>query len=353
MHAKSKKSGSEISRRAAIRRLGAGALAASLPPAVLEAAENPAGTETGRPAVIGSGRHTYEVVRGWGALPDGVRYGNTHGVQVDSQGRVLVHNQGPHSVCVFDARGKFVKSWGKEYAAGAHGFQLRKEGKGEFLYLALTGQHTVVKTDLDGEVVWRLEFPRECDAYEGKPDGFVPTNVAIAPSGDFYVADGYGRNWIHQYDRNAKYVRSFGGPGKEPGQLSCPHGIWIDTRKGAPEVLVADRSNVRLQWFSLDGRFLRLVKDELRHPCHFDERDGELLIPDLHGRVTIFGKDDRLVTHLGDNTDPAKRGRNDLSPDQWVEGQFVAPHGACWDKEGNIYVAEWVRPGRVTKLRRV
>jgi len=336
-----------ISRRAVLGRLGAGALAATLAPNLIVAG----GGE--KPVVVGGGDHAYEVVRGWGKLPDGVEYGNTHGVQVDSQGLVLVHNTSKDSVCIFDPDGKFIKSWGEAYADGAHGFQLVREGKDEFLYLALTGQHIVVKTTLDGDVVWKLDFPRECDAYEGKPDRYVPTNIAIAPKGDFYIADGYGLSWVHQYDRNAKYIRSWGGAGKEPGKMNCPHGIWVDTRGPTPEVVVADRSNVRLQYFSLDGKHLRFVVDELRHPCHFDQRGGELLIPDLHGRVTIFNKENRLVTHLGDNADPSRRGRNDLPPEQWVEGQFVAPHAACWDRDGNIYVAEWVRVGRVTKLRKV
>ncbi len=307
--------------------------------------------------ILGSGDHMYEWTGTFGKLPEGKRFGNTHGVQVDAQGRVLIHSQNTHggemdSLFIFDDSGKFIKSWGKEYGAGAHGLQLVKEGKDEFLYLAATGQHIVVKTTLDGEVVWKLTWPKECPAY--KEEGqYVPTNVAVAANGDFYIADGYGACWIHQYDKKAKYIRSFGGRGSEPGQLSTPHGIWIDTRGTDPLVLLADRSNVRLQWFSMDGKYVSMVKDELRHPCHFDQRNGELLIPDLMGRVTIFDKSNKLVVHLGDNPDQKKRANNGVPPEQWVDGQFCSPHGACWDKDGNIYVAEWVKEGRVSKLRKV
>jgi DNA-binding beta-propeller fold protein YncE len=228
-----------------------------------------------------------------------------------------------------------------------------KEGKEEFLWLSLTGLNKVVKSTLEGKVVLELPFPSQCAAYEGKVERYVPTNLAVAPGGDIYVADGYGLSWIHQFDARGSYIRSFGGPGSEVGKLNCPHGIWIDTRGKVPEVLVADRANVRLQSFSLDGKPLAIVREELRHPCHFDEREGDLLVPDLHGRVSIFDRENKLVVHLGDNVDPAKRGRNDLAREGWVEGQFVAPHGATWDSKGNIYVAEWVRVGRVTKLRRV
>jgi DNA-binding beta-propeller fold protein YncE len=213
-----------------------------------------------------------------------------------------------------------------------------------------------LKTTLDGEVVWKIGKP-DHEAYKGaKPRGFVPTNIAVTKAGDVFVADGYGANWIHKYTAKGEYVKSFGGPGKEAGQLSCPHGIWIDTRSGTEEVLVADRANVRLQYFDLDGKHLRIVTkdgDKLRHPCHFDVYDGVLLVPDLHSRVTLLDKENNLITHLGDCEIKNYGGINGRPPAQWKQGQFIAPHGACFDKTGNIFVAEWVKPGRVTKLEKV
>jgi hypothetical protein len=230
---------------------------------------------------------------------------------------------------------------------------LSQEGKEEFLYLADIKRHIVVKTTLDGEVVWTLEYPKDSGVYESA-DKFTPTNVAIAPSGDFYVADGYGQSYIHQYNAKAEYIRTWGGPGSELGKLKCPHGIAVDLRDGDPKVLVADRANVRLQYFSLDGKYLSVVTDELRHPCHFDQRKGDLLVPDLHGRVTVFDKSNHLITHLGDNPGVQNvKGYPNLPHEQRVPGQFISPHSACWDHDGNIYVVEWVSDGRVTKLRRV
>jgi hypothetical protein len=271
---------------------------------------------------------------------------------VDSHGRVFIHNASPDSVCIFDPDGTFIKSWGQDYEAGAHGMLLNRESDGEYLYLAATTQHSVVKTTLDGEVVWQIGCPKECPAYES-PDQFVPTNVAVAPNGDFYVADGYGLSWIHQYNSKAEHIRSWGGVGAEPGKMRCPHGIWVDTRGAEPVLVVADRANVRLQYFTLDGEHIGFVTDELRHPCHFDQRGDDLLIPDLMGRVTIFDRNNRLICHLGDNPDPALRANNDVPQNRLVPGQFCSPHAACWDASGNIYVVEWLHYGRVTKLRRV
>ncbi len=303
--------------------------------------------------VLGSGAHTYEFAGSWAKTPAGVQFGYTHGVCIDSAHRIVIHNRSKDAVAFFDDQGKFIKSWGPEFAQGAHGMLRTVEGGTEFLYLADPERHLVAKTTLDGEYVWTLRVPKECAAYTAE-EQYKPTNVAVGPNGDVYIADGYGLSWIHQYNAKAEYIRSWGGKGAEAGKMDCPHGIWLDTREDAPALVVADRSNARLQYFSLDGKHLSFVTQELRRPCHFDQRNGELLIPDLYGEVTIFDKDNKLVTHLGDNLDVWKtKGWPNLPHDQRPDGKFVSPHAACWDHDGNIFVVEWIEDGRVTKLRRV
>lgn len=320
---------------------------------LLGAAGSGAALGRSKAIVLGSGDHTYELVEGWGKLPDGVRFGYTHGVAIDSQQRIVVHNQSKDSVILFDRDGKFVKSWGPEFEKGAHGLTLRREGSTDYLYLADYVRHIVVKTTIDGETVWTIGVPRAVAAYE-KDEQYKPTNVAVAPNGDFYVADGYGLSWVHQYDSRARYVRSWGGKGKEPGQMDCPHGIWVDTRRAEPVLTVADRGNQRLQLFSLDGKHRGFVNDELRRPCHFDQFKSELYIPDLWGRVTIFDRNNRLITHLGDNPGVwSRKGYPNLPREERVPGLFISPHSACVDSDGNIYVVEWISDGRVTKLRRL
>lgn len=304
-------------------------------------------------ATLGSGHHVYEFVPDWGTLPNGSHWGYTHGVVIDSQQRIFIHNRSKDAVAIFDADGKFIKSWGPDFEKGAHGMLLQKEGRTEYLYLADPERHLVAKTTLDGERIWTLGCPKECSAYE-REEQYKPTNIAVASNGDIYVADGYGLSWIHQYNAKAEYVRSWGGKGKEAGQMDCPHGISIDSRGSQPIIVVADRTNQRLQNFSLKGEHLGFVTDELRRPCHFDQKNGELLIPDLWGRLTIFDKNNKLITHLGDNPEIWKtKGWPNVPHEMRVTGKFVSPHAACWDAQGNIYVVEWIPDGRVTKLRRV
>lgn len=300
--------------------------------------------------LLGKDGHTYKWVGDWAKMPAGKRFGYTHGVAEDKQGHILVFSTGPESMKVFDAEGEFVRSWG--HYNGAHGLHYSCEAGFEYLYLTDPEDGFFCKTTLDGEVLWRLEYPQESGIYQGKEE-FRPTNIAVSPNGDVYVADGYGKPYIHQYTKDAKYIRTWGGKGANEGQLDNPHGIWIDTRQAEPRVLVADRMNHRLQYFTLDGKYLSLVDKDVMLPCHFHQRGGDLLIPDLWGRVTIFDKDDRLAVHLGENPGIEKTpGWPNLPHAQRLPGKFISPHMAIWDREGNIFVVEWVEDGRVTKLER-
>lgn len=303
--------------------------------------------------LLGSGKHTYEWVRGWGRLPEGLTYGNTHGcIAIDAKDRVFVNTDSENAVIVFDADGKFLSAWGKEFKGGLHGMTLVKEGDKEFLYLAHTARHEVLKATLEGEVQWSIAYPSMAGIYRSA-DEYQPTSIVVAPGGDLFVADGYGQSWVHQFDAKREYVRSFGGPGNEPGKTRTPHGLMIDTRGKEPSLLVADRENHRLQRFDLSGKLLGMIEGELRRPCNIDQREGDIVVADLAGRVSIFDKDDKLIVHLGDNPDEKKRAQNGVPREQWVDGQFISPHCARWDSQGNLYVMDWLSAGRVSKLKRV
>lgn len=328
---------------------------------------------TKRP-VLGTGAHKYEAIHDWGQLPSSIRWGNTHGVVEDSQHNIYVHHtvhatsESADSMVVFDSQGKFVRSWGKELKGVAHGLHIRREGRDEFLYLTANAanpkqvpppgmQAAVIKATPKGEIVWKIQGPPDIEAYRPGPDDtpkrYNPTNVAIAPNGDIYVGDGYGSYYINQYNSKAEYIRTFGGKGSEPGQLAEPHGLWVDTRGASPVLVVADRRNNRLQRFTLDGKHIDFVPG-FRLPCHFDEQKGLVVIPDLHGRVTLMDRHNQIVEHLGDSNAPTWNNPLRTQPrEAFIPGQFVCPHGACFDHQGNIFVVEWVEVGRVTKLRRV
>jgi sugar lactone lactonase YvrE len=314
--------------------------------------------------ILGEGDHKYEVTHDWGELPANIKYGNTHGVCEDSQGHIYVHHtvnaasESHDTMVVYDAKGKFVRSWGKEFIGGAHGLTLNKEGKDEFLYLCDTKRGLMVKATLKGETVFQLEYPKESEAYkpgpDGKPPKYSPTNLAIAPNGDIYIGDGYGSSYINQYNKKGEYIRTFGGgKTKKEGDLNCPHGIVMDRRGAEPMLLVADRTNKRLQYFTLDGKFHSFAGG-VKSPCHFDQfKNGDLLIPDLEARVTLLDKNNQVVLHLGEDTSGKERELRKMPRESFIPGKFICPHGACFDHKGNIFVVEWVEVGRVSKLRKV
>lgn len=301
---------------------------------------------------LGRGSYSYEIAEGWAKLPADVALGFTHGVVTDRDDNVYVFNQSRHAVVKLDRDGNYRDSWGEEFAAGAHGLFLAQEPDGsESLLLCDYKLHQVVKTTLDGRELLRLGVPELADVYP-EPGSYLPTDAAVAANGDLYVCDGYGQGWIHQYSPQGERIRSWGGKGSEPGKMDCPHGIWIDSRGPEPLVYVADRGNVRIQLFTLDGEHVRFVEGDLRYPCCFYEFEGDLYIPDLHSRLTILDERDRLIAHLGDGDHYTREGWPNRDPSERRPDEFVSPHAACVDSRGDVYVVEWVPDGRLTKLVR-
>lgn len=314
---------------------------------------------------LGSGEHTYEWVP-FGTLPEGHNYGSaTHGVAFDSTGLLYVTHYGtPGSIVVFDPEGKYVRHLGEQHMNGGHGvghgIAIRIEDGQEFLYLSPSeSNQAFTKMSLKGEIVWqkgRDDLHKDSGHYEGKAS-YRPTNISFSPDGNCYLGDGYGSGIIHRYTKDGKHINSFGGNGKEDGKFNTPHGQWLDNRDGTPKIAICDRANKRLQWFDLEGNFLKKL-DGFLFPADIDIQGDTMLVPDLHARVTLLDKDNKVIVHLGDDEawraqvtggTPNVRGNSAL----WTPGKFVHPHDAAFDKDGNIFVAEWVVGGRLTKLRKV
>lgn len=330
--------------------------AAVLPGTEIRAQEEAVAIAEAELPVLGEGRHRYRWVPGFATLPGAADLGNTHGcIAVDAAGQISFNTDTERAVMVYRPDGTLVKSWGAEFAGGLHGMTIVREGQGadaqEFAYLAHIGRHEVVKTTLDGTVVWTMGYPAEAGIYENAGQ-YRPTDIVVAPDGTIFVADGYGQSWVHQFDKDRRYVRSIGGRGTAPGQFQTPHGALIDTRGDQPRLVVADRENGRLQVFDLDGNLRQVVAGIFRRPCnvyaHPNGRD--LVVPDLAGRVTILNEKNELVCHLGDQPDPNLRAKNGVPKEQWQDGVFLSPHGAAFDAHGSLYVLDWNRHGRVSQL---
>lgn len=309
------------------------------------------------PLFVGQGSQRYQVHHDWLTPPAGHAWGDTHGLAQDSAGRIYVaHTVHPTStskdaVLVFNRDGTFVRGFGAEFAGGAHGLDLRAENGREYLYHCDTRRRLVVKTDLDGNVVWTAGMPKEAGVYD-KPEAWCPTNVAFGPDGMLFVGDGYGAGFVHLYDAQGQWKRLVSRPGSELGQTSCPHGMTVDSRGGGftkePALCVADRGNRRIQYFSLDGKPLGTVTEGMRMPCDMKVRGELLLVPDLESVVMVLDKQNKPVAMLGDGHPSSLRGSERSG---FIPGKFVHPHDAIWLSDGSILVAEWVPIGRITLLK--
>jgi len=185
------------------------------------------------------------------SMPAGWSLGRVSAVTTNSKGEVYAFQRGDRAdpVIVFDAQGKFVRSWGKGLFANPHGIRADKDDN---IWTIDTDIHQVSKFTPDGKLIqsWGIRGQSGTDEKTFNR----PADVVFAKDGGFYVSDGYGNSRIVQFDKDGKYVRAWGERGTGPGQFNNPHSAAVDS-KG--RVYVADRNNNRIQIFTADGQFIK------------------------------------------------------------------------------------------------
>jgi len=307
-----------------------------------------------KPVRTGKGLMTFETVPGWGLGKDGKSVlGPTHGgVVIDKAGNIYTSAQ--KGVFVFSPDGKVLRAYLDKGFTNIHDLEIRQETTGEFIYGARNAAAEGIKFNAaTGEIVMKLPFPKESGL---KLKRFSPTAITVAPNGDIILSDGYASNYIFKFDKTGKYLMHFGEKGNGMKQFNTAHGMTLDTRYDPPRLLICDRNHKpkgRLVHYSLEGKFIAEVITGLGMPTSVAIQGDYVSIPDLKGRLTIIGKDNKIVAVLGANPDPRKGGNFRIPQDQWIEGVFSGTHGSYWDKNGNLYVQDWNVSGRIMKLVRV
>jgi peptidylamidoglycolate lyase len=286
----------------------------------------------------------YQVVHGWPELPPGEILGQATGVDVDSKGRVWVfHRAGrewsdpfptdpiPHAtVWVFDAAtGRRLESWGAGRFIMPHGITIDRDDN---VWLTDVGSHQVFKFSPDGRLLLALG---EAGVPGNDERHFnLPTDVVVADDGTFFVSDGYGNARVLKFAADGRLLQTWGTPGTGPGEFDLPHGIAIDA---AGRVLVADRSNARIQVFDQSGRFLAQWQSaRLGRPYAVDPSlDGRVFVadggdqpeapPDRSG-VAITDGDGHVLDRFG------RFGNQD--------GQFRLAHDLAVAGDGAVYVVD-------------
>src|SRR6266516_721627 len=281
--------------------------------------------------------------------PGGKPLGPCHGgAVIDKAGNIYVTTDTDRGTVNFSPAGRILRAVGP---TRIHGLEVREENGVECIYGARPADHEVVKLRLNGELVWKIQCPQEAGIYKDEK-GFNPCAVTVAPDGSLFVADGYGSNYVLKFDKDRKFVKAFGGPGEAEGKFKTCHGIGLDTRPGKPLLLVCNRNNNRVEYWDLDGNFVKVIQKDLRMPAAVHIRGDYAVFPELQGRVTVLDKEGKIVAQIGDNPNEKQRANFGLPPDQWKEGICNSPHGAAIDKDGNLIVPEWRKIEHLDKFLR-
>jgi len=308
---------------------------------------------------------SYRVVEGWEQTPPGMARQDAVGVGIDSRDRVFLLTRERSLVLIYERDGRFVGSWGEGmFTARTHGLTV---GPDDSVYCTDDGNQTVRKFTPDGQLLLTLGTLNQVSdtGYDGRtlesirrggPPFNRPTNLAVAPSGDLYVSDGYGNARVHRFSASGELIQSWGEPGTGPGQFILPHGVRV---AADGRVLVADRENDRIQVFSPNGEFLAQWNNVQRPTDLAIDRDGTVYVSELWrtpgprpcglgvvtddqpGRVTVLDPNGEVVLRFGASSE------NRCAP-----GNHCAPHCIAVDSRGDLYVGEvsytvGIRPGLV------
>lgn len=299
--------------------------------------------------VYGHNNMRYTMDKKWSkANPLKTPVNDCHEMVQDAKGRIfLLTNETKNNILVFNTSGKLLKTWGHEFPGG-HGLSLTNENGTEFLFITDTVKHQVYKTTLDGEILLTINAPFDARIYK-KPEEFIPTEVAIDDNnGDFFIADGYGAQYVLHYDKSGKLLSYFGGKGEGDKHLDNAHGICIDRRNAKPTLLVTDRTRNCFKRFSMNGDLIEIIPVPGACVCRPVIKNDYLYAavlrsPDINkvgtGFTTILNKDNKVVSNLGGTEPIYKDGI--LQPLSQAEKIFVHPHDVFIDNDENIYVAQW------------
>ncbi len=347
--------GSGLNRRSFFASAGAVVLGGLAPHATWAKTTNEDGTGMQREIFTGNGEWTYRIVSGWGALPAGKSFGGTHGaIAQDNAGNFYVSTQSNTGVLVYSADGVLQKTIATDYPE-VHSMVHATEDGNEYFYCTVqkgtpNENWLFIKMKTDGTVVQKITAPGE--AGFKAPNEWRITAAVPSPDGSIFIANGYGDSRIFRFDRSGQFKKSYGGKGHEEGMFDCSHGLAVDTRYDQPLLLVCDRENRRLCHFDFDGKFVRTVTQHLRRPCQVSFYRDYAVVSELEGRTTILDRDNVPVGFLGDNPDKSQWAKYDLDPHAITAASFSAAHGCFIDNNANIYISDWNRTGRVTKLVR-
>lgn len=185
-------------------------------------------------------------------MPEGWFFGRVSAAASDPKGEVYVFHRNTKidPIIVFDNNGKYLRSWGKDLFDNPHGIRIDPEGN---VWCVDNGAHLVRKFTRDGKLLLTLGVRGERandETHFGSPTDIAWDRKTL----DFYVSDGYGNSRVMKFNKDGKFLLSWGKPGSAPGEFQTVHAVATDSQG---RVYISDRSNERIQIFTPDGEFLK------------------------------------------------------------------------------------------------
>jgi hypothetical protein len=286
-------------------------------------------------------------------LPAGLYLGEVGGVATNSRGEIFVYTRTGHPTITigsarpfahggsrlfeFDANGKYVREIGKDTYGFMYAAQVRVD-PADNIWVVDEMTNMVIKFDAQRRVSMLLGRKEESVRVParaptgngaGQPTDLFdrPADVAWDAAGNIFVADGLGNARIAKFDKDGKFVKSWGKRGSGPGEFANVRSIAVDAQGN---VYAADGGNRRVQVFDNNGEFktaftnvgnaqaLCLTKGQVLYVSNSNppddiDRDGEIYKMKLDGTITgKFGRAGKLPKEFGTVNAIACRGENTL-----------------------------------------
>jgi sugar lactone lactonase YvrE len=269
---------------------------------------------------------------GYGAVPHGLRLppsvtmGAPSGVEITTEGHLIVFNRGAFPLLEFDRDGAFVRSMGEGLYVRPHGFRLDPQGN---LWTTDVNGHTVIKMNRQGEVLLTLGVKGQAGEWnDGSRLLNEPTDVAFGAAAEVFVLQGHGRGEprVLKFDKGGRLMKSWGGQGTGPGQFDTSHSIIVDA---TGLVYVADRQNRRIQIFDGDGKYINEWK-YAGLPCglYFGPGRQLYMVSGFAGQILKLDANGKAIAATG-------------QPGKGL-GEFGEAHYMTMGPQGEIYVADTV-----------
>jgi hypothetical protein len=302
------------------------------------------------PDVLGQGDFKYRVVPGWGVLDEKTPVNDCHGLALTADGHIiLLTNHVANNVLFYDDAGKLAHKWTGPKFPGAHGLSLVPWKKSEALFITDLNLHSVFKFSTFGELLGEWHLPANTGKYAKETD-YHPSWTLHRADGEFYVLDGYGKDYILHYAADGSFKRLLGGA--EGGIVHWgPHGGMIDTAADKTEtMLIAMSDQQYLLRLDLDGKKLAQTDLPGGNPRQIRRMGQHYVVAHLadnwpkdrnsRGFLSILDQNLRVVSNIAGSA-PVYDAGGKLLPMKHTADVFLHPHDVLANPDGSLIVAQF------------